>query len=67
MDSTPPVLSRPSGPEDGGPGGKVTHELKIIRSVGARLTDAQRDTLAEHPEVKRIWEDHETEVQSAGR
>ncbi len=48
-------------------GGKVTHELKIIRSVGARLTDVQRDTLAEHPEIKRIWEDREAEVQSAVR
>ena len=44
-------------------GGKVTHELKIIRAVGARLTDAQRDTLVEHPEVARVWRDREAKVQ----
>ncbi len=48
-------------------GGKVTHELSIIRAVGAELTDAQRDTLAEHPEVVRIWRDREAKVQSAGQ
>ncbi len=47
-------------------GGEVTHELKIIRSVGARLTDQQRDTLVEHPEISRVWEDREAEVQSTG-
>jgi hypothetical protein len=47
-------------------GGKVTHELKIIRAVGARLTDDQRNTLAEHPDVSRIWRDREAKVQSAG-
>ncbi len=44
-------------------GGKVTHELGIIRAVGAELTEAQRDALAEHPEVARIWHDREAEVQ----
>lgn len=48
-------------------GGKVTHELSIIRAVGAELTDAQRDALAEHPEVARIWRDRETEVQGETR
>ena len=47
-------------------GGKVTHELKIIRAVGAQLTADQRDTLAEHPDVSRVWRDREAEVQSAG-
>lgn len=45
-------------------GGEVTHELEIIRAVGARLTDGQRDTLAEHPEITRIWRDRQAEVQS---
>ena len=48
-------------------GGKVTHELSIIRAVGAELTDAQRDTLAEHPDVARVWRDREAKVQSAGQ
>ena len=45
-------------------GGQVTHELKIIRSVGAKLTAAEREELAEHPEISRVWEDREAEVQS---
>ena len=47
-------------------GGKVTHELKIIRAVGAKLTDSQRDALEKHPEISRVWEDRQAEVQSAG-
>ena len=46
-------------------GGEVTHELKIIRAVGAQLTDGQRDALIEHPEVSRVWRDREAKVQSA--
>ena len=43
-------------------GGAVTHELKIIRAVGARLTAAQRAALAEHPAVTRIYEDRKVGI-----
>ncbi len=43
-------------------GAAVTHELKIIRAVGARLTAAQRAALEEHPAVTRIYEDRQVGI-----
>ena len=37
-------------------GGAITHELGLIRAVGARLTDAQRHTLRSAPGIARIYE-----------
>ena len=45
-----------------GVGATVTHELAIIRAVGARLTAAQRAALAEHPAVTRIYEDRKVGI-----
>ncbi len=47
-------------------GATVTHELKIIRAVGARLTAAQRAALEKHPAVTRIYEDRKVGI-NAGR
>ncbi len=47
-------------------GATVTHELKIIRAVGARLTAAQRAALEQHPAVTRIYEDRKVGI-NAGR
>ncbi|MDH4124977.1 MAG: DUF3872 domain-containing protein [Gammaproteobacteria bacterium] len=38
-------------------GGLVTHELLIIRAVGAQLTTAQRQQLQRNDAVRRIYED----------
>ena len=43
-------------------GGEVTHELRIINAVGARLTTAQRDALAELDPSLRFHEDSAVET-----
>ena len=45
-------------------GGQITHELGVIRAVGAELTLAQRAELESSPQVTRIWEDAEVRVDS---
>ena len=47
-------------------GGTITHELKIIRAVGARLTATQRADLEQDSAVSRIYEDRKVEVKSGG-
>jgi hypothetical protein len=50
----------------GAVGGIVTHELGIIRAVGARLTAAQRDRLAGFQDVLHLHDDGRLEVDSFG-
>lgn len=46
-------------------GGLVTHELSIIRAVGARLTSQQRRQLEQHDVVRRVYEDGAVTTSSA--
>ena len=39
-------------------GGEITHELGIIRAVGARLTAEQQQALADIKGVSRLYENH---------
>ncbi len=45
-------------------GGEVTHELAVIRAVGARLTPSQRAELEALDGIIRIWEDRPVSLQS---
>ncbi len=45
-------------------GGEVTHELAVIRAVGARLTNRQRAALEERDGITRIYEDRAVSIQS---
>ncbi len=47
-------------------GGEVTHELRIIDAVGARLTPAQIAVLEQHEAVTRIYQDREVGIRSTG-
>ncbi len=44
-------------------GGEVTHELGVIRAVGARLTERQRAALEELEGITRIYEDRPVRTQ----
>ncbi len=45
-------------------GGEVTHELAVIRAVGARLTPSQRAELETLDGITRIWEDRPVSLQT---
>lgn len=45
-------------------GGEVTHELAVIRAVGARLTPSQRAELEALDGITRVWEDRPVSIQS---
>ncbi len=44
-------------------GAEVTHELAVIRAVGARLTAAQRTQLEALDGITRVWEDRPVKIQ----
>ena len=46
-------------------GGEVTHELKIIKSVGAKLTESQKKALGKKTGIKRIWQDRKVATNTA--
>ncbi len=46
-------------------GGEVTHELAVIRAVGARLTPSQRAQLEALDGITRVWEDRPVSIQSS--
>ncbi len=46
-------------------GGEVTHELGVIRAVGARLTESQRAALEGFEGITRIYEDRPVSTQQA--
>ena len=43
-------------------GGEITHELRIIKAVGARLSDRQVDDLRSSADVKRVYRDERVEI-----
>lgn len=43
-------------------GGEVTHELRVIKAVGARLTESQRQRLELHKAVTRIHVDQSVQA-----
>ena len=43
-------------------GGEITHELGVIRAVGAMLTAAQRDALRSTPGVRRLYDNRRVET-----
>ncbi len=45
-------------------GGELTHELAVIRAVGARLTESQRARLEATLGITRIWEDRPVSLQA---
>ncbi len=45
-------------------GGEVTHELAVIRAVGARLTASQRAELEKLEGITRIYEDRAVSIQA---
>ena len=45
-------------------GGEVTHELRIIRAAGVRLTVEQRELLEADPAITKIWADRAVETDS---
>ncbi len=45
-------------------GGELTHELAVIRAVGARLTESQRQALEATSGITRIWEDRPVSLQT---
>ncbi|MCP3962806.1 MAG: hypothetical protein GY719_33630 [bacterium] len=47
-------------------GGTITHRLRIINAVGARLTPAQIAALEQHEAVTRIYADREVGIRSTG-
>jgi hypothetical protein len=47
-------------------GADITHELGIIRSVGATLTAAEAASLRAHPDVRRIFGNDSIEVAANG-
>ena len=49
-----------------GAGGEVTHELGIIRAVGARLTPPQLTALSDSPAVRRIYSDSAVRLATGG-
>ncbi len=46
-------------------GGEVTHELKIIKSVGAKLTESQKKALDKKTGIRRIWQDRKVATNTA--
>jgi serine protease AprX len=47
-------------------GGTITHELRVIRSVAARLDDSQLRVLRMNPGIARIWADRSAELTGKG-
>ena len=47
-------------------GGEITHELGIIRAVGARLTAAQVNTLRDLDGIRRVYENRGIGIAEAG-
>ncbi len=45
-------------------GGEVTHQLAVIRAVGARLTPSQRAELEARAGITRVWEDRAVNLQA---
>ncbi len=45
-------------------GGEITHELAVIRAVGARLTESQRAALEALDGITRVWEDRPVSIQA---
>lgn len=45
-------------------GGELTHELAVIRAVGARLTPSQRTALESLDGITRVWEDRSVNLQA---
>jgi serine protease AprX len=43
-------------------GGDITHELGVIKAVGADLTAAEVSSLRAHPEVRRLYSNESVEV-----
>ncbi len=46
-------------------GGELTHELEVIRAVGARLTPSQRAALESLDGITRVWEDRPVSLQAS--
>ena len=47
-------------------GGRITHELAIIRAVGAELTATQLAALEKHAGVTRIYQDRKVGIDASG-
>ena len=47
-------------------GGEITHELEVIRAVGATLTNKEATVLKNHPDVRRLYGNAAVEVAAKG-